>query len=183
MTDFTSHQHRQTCSHIDGIKHSINAQHNDVSKEAASTPPPPRQPRALTPPRAPQAATPPPPAGLMPVAVRAGWSSPASANATRFSRPPFRQPWRVGRQSIHRGINGRCMPIVTVVEDGVQQPAQIRPKPDQRSLSCALQRPLRRKMVAKTRPAISWKAGVSKGVIHDRDNARNFGEPRQVVVR
>ena len=50
-------------------------------------------------------------------------------------------------------------------------------------LPCALQRPLRGEMVAEARPAISWKSGVSKGVIDDRNNARNLGEPSQVMVR
>ena len=37
-------------------------------------------------------------------------------------------------------------------------------------------------MVAEAGPAISWKAGVSKGMIDNRNNARNFGEPSQVIV-
>ncbi len=123
------------------------------------------------------------PVGLMPVVVRASSSPPASAYAAWFSRPPFRQPRCVGRQRSHCGVKCGCMLDVTVVEDSVQQPAQVSTKPFQRGRPCALQRPLRREVVAEARPAVSWESGVRKSVINDSDNARNLGEPSQVIVR
>ncbi len=58
-------------------------------------------------------------------------SPPASADATWFSRPPFGQPRRIGRQRSHCGLNGGCVLGVALVENSVQQPAQVSPQPDQ----------------------------------------------------
>ncbi len=118
----------------------------------------------------------------MPVAVRIAVSVPSSTNSSRFRRPSIREARCVWGQRTHSGLDERPMTGVTIVEDCLQQPAKISLKPQQRGIPCPAHRPLGGEVVAKARPTIAREAGVSESFIYHLHNARDVGEPRQVVI-